>query len=133
MLDEHAAWATARAIVGERLVHHARPGTEDAPALDVVAHHKGGEAAPMVRAERAVLLDAPAELGHDEHGHVGAMFLDVRVEAGEAAGEQLRALRLESLGGALDEMGVPAAEIDRRDLEADLRLDQAGDFAQSIA
>ena len=40
------------------------------PPLDVIAQDHGGKTAPVIGAERAVLIDAPAELGHDQHRHV---------------------------------------------------------------
>src|SRR5688572_17879387 len=75
--DGHAPRTSGGAVNGETLLRHARPRAENAATLDFFAQHHGGKTPAMIGAKRAVLLDAAAELGHHQHGHIGAKSLDV--------------------------------------------------------
>ena len=77
--------------------------------------------------------DPAAELGHRHHSDVVELRAEVGGECAERAGEIVEVVaHLAAVDVAEVGVHVPAAEVDGRHPQADLRLDQPGDVAQLV-
>src|SRR5579883_384638 len=90
----------------------------DASAIDAAAHHPIDAAMAVIRAMVAVLAESTAELrDHDHHRVVPGLRSDLLREAGERAAELAEPVGEIAVGCPLVDMGVPAADIDKAEIE----------------
>src|SRR5688500_4679441 len=85
---------------------------------------------PMIRAAVAVLGGRTSELGHRDDDHLDHAVTEIGGERRQAAAELIQQVREQTY---LLGMMVPSVEIDERDLDADVGLDEASELLQPPA
>ena len=106
------------------------PGAVHRTALDRAAHHHHHATVPVIRAAVAVLGGGTSELRHRDDDHIRHAVAEIAGERRQAVAELIQQVReLTNLVGVM----VPAVEIDERDLDAHVRLDETRQLLQAPA
>ena len=100
-------------------------------AVDFPAHRQQRKSPAMVGAGGGIFVESAAELGHDDRGDMIAMAIQVSIERRQPAGEAVDLPGLDSGGGSLEKVRVPAAQIKARDFQAEACLDDSCDLTQA--
>ena len=111
----------------------ARPVAEDASATDAAAEGEEGGPVSVIGASVSILAGGASEFAHGEDEDLRHAGTPVAVEGGEAFGEFAQAGGESSASGALVVVGVPAAELDEGDFEADVGFDKLGDLTEGLS
>src|ERR1700723_2011347 len=91
---------------------------EDAAAIDSASHHPVDAAVAMIGAAVAILPESASELGdHHHHGIPPSRRSDLFGKPGQRAAEFAEAIGEIAGGSALIDMGIPAADIDKAEVE----------------
>ena len=117
----------------EFVIREARPVAEDAPAEDATAEGEEGRAVSVIGAAISILAGGATEFAHGEDEDIRHAGAHVAVEGSEAFGEFAQAGGESTASGALVDVGVPTAELDEGDFEADVGFDKLGDLAEGLS
>src|SRR5262249_45201480 len=99
---------------------------EDAAAIDAAAHHPIDAAMAVIGSAVAILAEGAAELGdHHDDRVAPCRGPDLLGEAGEPSPKLAETVGEIAIGGALIDMRIPAADIDKAEIE--LLAHQAAD------
>src|SRR5579863_5077267 len=91
---------------------------DDAPAIDAAAHHPVDAAVTVIGAAVAILAERTSEFGDHDHDRVApAGRADLFGKAGERAAEFAEPIGEIAGRRALVDMRVPAADIDKAEIE----------------
>src|SRR6516165_7842132 len=93
-------------------------GPKDAAAVDAAPHHPIAAAVAVVGAVVTVFPESPPELGdHDDHRIAPALRTDLFRETDERTAKFTETVGEIAVGGALVDVGIPATDIDKTQIE----------------
>src|ERR1700722_405135 len=91
---------------------------EEATTIDAASHHPVDAAVTMIGAVVAVLPEGAPELGdHDHHGIAPSRRADLFGKTGQRTAKLAEAIGEIAGGSALIDMGIPAPDIDKAEVE----------------
>src|SRR6266481_2115695 len=115
------------------MIVQAGPSAVNLPALHVAAHHQHAIRVAMIGAAVAIFLRSAPELAHGHENSIFHAVAHVLMKRREALAKILQQIGKLSLHAALVDVIVPAAAIDEKDFDADVRLEQLPDLLQTLA
>ena len=105
----------------------ARPAAVDLAAAHASAEHEHDIAVTVVGAAVAVFPRGTAKLGHGYQNDVLHPIAQILIERRKPVAEFFQAIGQLPGGAAFGDMGVPALDFSKGDLESDIGFDQPGD------
>ncbi len=105
----------------------------DLPAFNTSAHHKHAIGVAVVGAAIAVFVRGTPEFRHADENHVAHAVAHVLMKCGDSLPQILQQVRKLARHAAFVDVMVPAAAIEERDFQSDVRLEQLGDFLEALA
>src|SRR5256885_13527549 len=115
------------------MVVQARPSAVNLAALHIAAHHKHAIRVAVIGSAIAIFLGGAAELTHGHEDNIFHAVAHILMKRREALSEVLQQIGKLALHAAFVHVIVPAAAIDEKNFDADVRFEELPDLLQTLA